>query len=58
MINEKHARKDAAAKASINLKTARQYLKGDSTAQTKDHNRQTRKNKFESVWSEINEMLT
>ena len=58
MINEGSTKKDAAAKAGIDPKTARKYLKNDNSMQTTSHNWRTRKNDFEDVWSEITAMLT
>ena len=49
----------ASSKAGMDVKTARKYLGSDTlpSQMRKDHNWRTRKDPFEGVWSEIEEML-
>jgi len=58
MINEGNTLKDASAKAGIDPKTARGYLKEDNPLENPVHDWKTRKDPFEAVWEEINNMLT
>jgi hypothetical protein len=57
MINEGHTLKNAAAKAGIDPKTARKYLKTDSPGAEANHNWRTKKDDFVDVWAEISAML-
>ncbi len=57
MINEGNNLKDSAAKAGIDPKTARTYLKNDNPLLPTDHNWKTRTDPFDCVNSEIESML-
>lgn len=58
MLNEGNTLKDSAAKAGIDPKTARKYLINGSYLQKADHNWKTRKDPFEGVWQELEDMLS
>lgn len=58
MTNQGNTLKDAAAKAGIDPKTARKYLTNDNSLEDVVHNWKTRKDPFEDIWSEIEEMLS
>ena len=57
MVNEGNNIKNAAARAGIDVKTARKYLKEDNPLQSKQHSWKTRMDPFEEVWGEIAGML-
>jgi transposase len=58
-MNEEKTLATAAAKAGMDEKTARKWLKlGRSPSEVKtDHNRRTRKDSFEEVWPELEDFL-
>ena len=58
MINIGSSLKDAAANAGMDPKTARKCLANDIQKQPESHTWRTRKDDFESVWSEVTAMLT
>ncbi len=59
IINEWKTIQDAAtAKAGIDPKTARKYLKNDGPTQVTSHNWRIKKDDLEDVWTEITSMLT
>jgi len=58
MINEGNTLKESAAKAGIDPKTARKYLTSDTSSQTTIHTWKTRKDPFEEVWPELENMLS
>ena len=58
MINEGNTLKDAAIKAGIDPKTAREYLAIDNPKQPPNHIWRTRKDDFADVWSEVTELLS
>lgn len=57
MINQGSTLNEAAAKAGIDPKTAREYLKKDNPFQKLDHSWKTRKDPFDKMWAEIENML-
>jgi hypothetical protein len=58
MINEGNTLKGSAAKAGIDPKTARKYLTNDNPLQNTNHNWKTRKDPFEEIWPELENMLS
>lgn len=59
LINKGQTKTQAAAKAGMDIKTARKYLKsGELPCESKPfHNWRTRNDPFEKVWPQIKEML-
>lgn len=58
MINQGHTLKESAIKAGIDPKTAKKYLTNDDPWQKTNHSWKTRKDPFEEIWPELENMLS